>query len=973
MNLMMQLDLPEIEERIEVLSCTLSETPSDHPCFPTWLALLGVAYSLRFDLLAEPDDIDSAIEYTSIALTLTPDDDSNMTPLLDTQGMYYSKRYRRQGREIDVEKAIEYGNLALALTPEGDSQLSGRFSNLGGSHSYRFERLGELDDLDKAIEYGTRGVDLAPGDDPSLASQLDNLGVFYSYRFQRLGELQDLDKSINLGCRALGLTPHGDPETSRRLANLGASHKIRFERLGESGDLEKAIQYESHALDLTPSNYSDLSARLTNLAVSHKLRFRRFDKLDDLKMAIEYTTRAIALVSSRHPLLPTQLMNLGEYYSHRFQRTGELDDLEQAIECQSRAVTLTPDGHPHLSARLANLGTAHRYRYRELGEPTDMEKALDYGLRALALTPDGHPSLPLQFHNLARSSILMHQHTNDPSHIQHALGYFRKASQSLTGSPRDRFHHAIAWAALARKHGALNCLEAFQTTIDLLPQFIWLGATTSQRYEDLSTTQSLAVAAASAAITSSDHTLALEWLEHARCVVWNQSLMLRSPIHQLHSFHPELADRLQIVANQLHHAGTQSRESQTLLSSSLNLEQVAQQHHRLAQEYDFLLSEIRGLSGFDSFLRPMKANDLVHAARNGPIVVINCDKDRCDALLVLPRADTISHIPLPDFTEEKARQARSEIEKSLRRKGVRERGFKIRSNPDEKDDFAGALAILWNTIVKPILDSLGYTNEVSKEKLPHITWCPTGVLSFLPLHAAGDYDQPRSRVFNYVVSSYTPTLAALLTSNPSSLNTSSNSRLLAVGLEFTPGRSHLPGATVELACLKKRIQDMVTYSELVNDQATSASVLDAMEQHDWVHLACHAHQNTQDPTKSGFFLYGGVLDLAAINQRSFKNKGLAFLSACQTATGDEKLADEAIHLAAGLLMAGYPSVIATMWSVADEDAPFLADRVYSQLLKNWQIGNGEAGKALHGAVAELRERVGEKEFTRWVPYIHLGS
>jgi CHAT domain-containing protein len=146
-----------------------------------------------------------------------------------------------------------------------------------------------------------------------------------------------------------------------------------------------------------------------------------------------------------------------------------------------------------------------------------------------------------------------------------------------------------------------------------------------------------------------------------------------------------------------------------------------------------------------------------------------------------------------------------------------------------------------------------------------------------------------------------------------------------------------------------------------------------MEQHDWVHLACHAHQSVDDPTESGFFLHDGTLDLGSINRRSFKGKGLAFLSACQTATGDSKLPDEAIHLASGMLMAGYSSVIATMWSVYDEDAPLVADSVYGQLMKDGKVGSGEAGKALHEAVAGLREKVGEKEFSRWVPYIHLGS
>ncbi|EUC59236.1 CHAT domain protein, partial [Rhizoctonia solani AG-3 Rhs1AP] len=120
-------------------------------------------------------------------------------------------------------------------------------------------------------------------------------------------------------------------------------------------------------------------------------------------------------------------------------------------------------------------------------------------------------------------------------------------------------------------------------------------------------------------------------------------------------------------------------------------------------------------------------------------------------------------------------------------------------------------------------------------------------------------------------------------------------------------------------------------------------------------------------------LSDGTLDLASINRRSFKNKGLAFLSACQTATGDEQLPDEAIHLASGMLMAGYSSVIATMWSVRDEDAPFVADKVYAKLMKDGKLGNGEAGKALHHAVAELRNKIGEQKFECWVPYIHIGS
>ncbi|KDN34701.1 hypothetical protein RSAG8_12223, partial [Rhizoctonia solani AG-8 WAC10335] len=185
------------------------------------------------------------------------------------------------------------------------------------------------------------------------------------------------------------------------------------------------------------------------------------------------------------------------------------------------------------------------------------------------------------------------------------------------------------------------------------------------------------------------------------------------------------------------------------------------------------------------------------------------------------------------------------------------------------------------------------------------------------------------------------------------------SRVLRVGQEatFTPGYtlSKLPVSTKELALIKEhtRKMGMTSFSELVNDKATTVAVLDAMEQHNWVHLACHAHQNVGEATESGFLLHNGILDLAVINRRSFKNKGLAFLSACETTAGDEKLPDEAVQLESGMLMAGYTSVIATTWSVNDADAPFVAGKVYERSMKDGKLGNGEAGKALHKAVAEL--------------------
>jgi CHAT domain-containing protein len=98
------------------------------------------------------------------------------------------------------------------------------------------------------------------------------------------------------------------------------------------------------------------------------------------------------------------------------------------------------------------------------------------------------------------------------------------------------------------------------------------------------------------------------------------------------------------------------------------------------------------------------------------------------------------------------------------------------------------------------------------------------------------------------------------------------------------------------------------------------------------------------------------------------------LSACQTATGDKALSDEAIHLAAGMLFAGYGGVIATMWSIKDSDAPLVVDKVYDRLFQNHHDERPDyrnASRALHDAVQSLRAR-NEKSYLSWVPFIHIG-
>jgi hypothetical protein len=87
---------------------------------------------------------------------------------------------------------------------------------------------------------------------------------------------------------------------------------------------------------------------------------------------------------------------------------------------------------------------------------------------------------------------------------------------------------------------------------------------------------------------------------------------------------------------------------------------------------------------------------------------------------------------------------------------------------------------------------------------PRLWWCPTGPFAFLPLHAARIYSKDiMDCASDYVISSYTPTLTALL-APPTEVPTPF--KFTAVIQPDAPNCSHLPSATAELDRIVTRYQ-----------------------------------------------------------------------------------------------------------------------------------------------------------------------
>jgi len=178
-----------------------------------------------------------------------------------------------------------------------------------------------------------------------------------------------------------------------------------------------------------------------------------------------------------------------------------------------------------------------------------------------------------------------------------------------------------------------------------------------------------------------------------------------------------------------------------------------------------------------------------------------------------------------------------------------------------------------------------------------------------------------------------------------------------------PSRGWCPGpgayaATVGhglLRVLSRHLPPPDRATHLLDQQATRAQVLESLTRHRWVHLACHGRQRYDAPVASAFSLWDGDLairDLAGVRHIA----GFAFLSECQPRTGSARLADEAFHLTAALLVLGGRQVVGTRWRVAEGLAPAVVDEVYRSI-STGAVTAPTAATALHDAVEALRAKV----------------
>ncbi|TEB21767.1 hypothetical protein FA13DRAFT_1716595 [Coprinellus micaceus] len=902
-------DLEDIAQAVSVQRKAVSLTSEDHPSLPFFLNSLSHCLYSQFEYTSDLNDIAEAVTFQRRAVDLVSEDQPHLPSFLDNLTLYLRSRFEKTAQSRGPYLRSGYkptylNNLSLSL-------------RLRFEHTQTGQNLG---DITEAISLQRKAICLSSEARPDLPFFLGVLCLCLHSEFEHTGELEKIVEAASIQRRAINLVsddhPHlpffldnlslclrsqfepqsggpdfrGNTELSAYMDSLSHCLHSRFENTGDLQDITEAILLQRRVVDRTRGDPS-FPVVLHTLNNCLHARFHHTGDLQDITEAISIHRRVMHLIPKGDT---THAYGFVPRHSHilRFQHTGNLEDITEAIAEQRRTVYLIPESHARLPACLHTLGLFLCRRFEETGDFEDLVEAISAQRKALKLTPEGHATIPLWINNLSGSVYYMFQKAGDPRDIDEAISLQRRALDLLPdghiGIPRQLSNLGLFVLSRSEYAGDVGDLtEAISTqqrALDLTAE----GHADLPRYLD--NIGNLLHRSYRTAATSS---FGAPRITLRAALKWARLLNRHYPQS------PQLTSAFDIALNAAALISGLSRQSSP---DKISLENDARNHIRLAREWDELLAK--------------KAK-------------------RYRTILNIQLSSHGLRFRGEGATTEDGACASGRVAGPYRRVKVAEDGVCM------------LLHGLWEEVVKPILEAVGFFRP----------------LSFLPLHAAGIYRGIQMEsISDYVVSSYIPSVTALTQRVKHDHQIGEGvSGLFLTAQPKAPGAVTIPGTTKEVASIyAKATAYGLRVIKQEGDAVSADECLEFMDRFSSIHLACHASQNAAEPLQSRFRFHKGTLDLATIMRKNLKNADLAFLSACQTSTGEETLSDEAVHLAAGMLAAGYRRVVATMWQIKDSHAPGVADDFYEYLWTHRAEGSSSqfdgtmSAHALHHAIEQLR-------------------
>ncbi|EIN06809.1 hypothetical protein PUNSTDRAFT_136640 [Punctularia strigosozonata HHB-11173 SS5] len=967
----------------QVLTETLTSTTLDRHLH---LRCLGRYLLIRQESFGDPLDLDKSLAYLEEALKLCPPTHIDTWKIIGDMVWVLQRRFFHSGAIEDLNRAADLGRRAL----DGDCPNGQRLlPNINGMalllNLLHQVKLSDGKDIDESIELMQEALQRS---DPGSADHwifLMNMGDNLRLRFRWKGDLDDLEEAVHFGRLCADAVPEGHCRQFHPSMNLADMLMLRFSETRNICDLDEALAWDRRAMSIIPSTHSEMTVVVLRLVAHLCTRYETLHEVEDIDEAISLAQESLATLPEGHVNKPPIVYRLAQAYLLRGQddQSRSAPDINQAIQTLEPNLEATLQGI-YGSECLRILATSYLVRFRRLLDVNDAARAMQLTSRSLDLAQPGRRD---RYWCLVHAAELYLEHGTQYRNPSLALAYIKDALADDHRDVRSRLQGAMRVLDDIHSHhgdviniaspAQMQLLDIYAYMVGLLPRVAFFGLHLQTRLQSLKAGQSVALEGASHALNLSLPEKALEILEQGRALFWTHSLRLRSPFDAVPV---DLRDRLVPLARQLEQVSDAPQTDEEVPA----VEEEESRRRKQSDEFNSLLDQVRQLPGQERFLLPDDYATLAKVAERGPVVVLVSSKLGCHAV-VLRRSVPVISLPLGQVSEawltESAgawnlavSEARSVLGERLKVAKTANRQRARRSRAEE------ILRMLWTNVVHPIIDVLQIQASSGRNR-PRMWWCPTGPFVHLPLHAAG---VDGTWCSDYVVSSYTPTLGALLSARATYKPTKKHeTRALVAAVPHSdmPDWKDLLSTREEVAAVRAILPDGADISELPGDGAMvpgnecgikAQSLLEKLPQATILHLACHGHQDPENPLKSGFVMQDEMLTIERLMPVALPNAFVAFLSACETAKGDKDQPDQAVHLAAAMLFAGFKSIIATLWSMEDVDGPAIASSVYRVLLGGdaEEIDPDDIPYALDDAVRELRRD--HPNPSRWAPYIHLG-
>lgn len=1013
--------------------------PDDDPRRPA--ALMKAALGLR-QLFLETDDPDvaygpgqsghfralfDAVAYGRRAVGDDPGRDPRQVPYLDDFSRILGMAYERvAGRDLLLEMvAVNRRAVAAAADNVADNVADG---SAGGpeEHAAALARLGyslhrlydhskDSDALTEAIAAARRSIEETAAGDAELVTRLDDLCFHLTAHYEITADAGTLREAVEIRRRTVEVA--GDIAEDRldyQLNSLFGELRRLFEATDDVGVLAEQVSVGRRALPRTSTGSRERYNFVSGIAYALRLLSQRTGDVDPLREAIEILRRAVDAAGSLEPYQVTALISdLVEL----FERTEDISALHEAVATARHAADVAPTAEEHALA-LASLGVLLALVADHTGDAGALSEATAISDRVAATFPEDHPARSAQEPPSAEPAVLSRlrqlyqacllrdislrtaatfakatgalpspQHimyaqganvgglalatlaelSGDPALMAEAREHFAGAAASPMAPVSVRIEGAARGAALDMTTGDYDAaVAAMERAVELLPMLTTRLLSRGDREGQLARITGIGSLGAAASIAVGRPAQAVEFLEQCRGLLLAEAMDSRGDLSELHAQAPELAEEFD-----------QLRENLQTLETAAG-PRHAEQRRAAATRWEELLDRIRGVPGQANFLRPPSIDDLRQHAADGPIVMITVSTWRCDALIVTPDpARPVRHVPLPDLSFAEIIRRVSAFRTAMMTATGED---SLSRRAEAQRDVHATLEWLWDSTAEPILSSLGYSGSPG-DSWPRVWWCPTGPMTYLPLHAAGYHREdlpdgtahPRT-VLDRVVSSYIPSVRSLAYARrPAHGSDDSGIRpSLIVAVPDAPGAQPLPGALAEAEEVRAFLADADILS---GPEATHSAVLAALPAHGITHFACHGLVATT-PSASTLVLYDHdirPLDVAAISRLELTAAELAYLSACTTSRTSPRLADESIHITSAFQLAGYRHVVGTLWPISDYTAIRLARYFYAGLTGGTRPPRTHrAADALHQATRRLRSE-GPNIPSSWATPVHVGA